>query len=288
MPTLTLARPKVFKDVKEAPALVLIFILASEIGLNWLYVNLLYGAFSIPATLTEGVVSPLIVLSMVKLFFIVFGVVFWIGQFNKWHLGLNITNFKTSILSTFFLWVFLQAALMLFSVFSNQENLFLSSQNIERFLLLLGSFFVFAITKALYDEIVYRSLILPQFHLKIQRFVNVSPKVALVIAILISQIIYLIIQTPLISIGDISTFNMAFTFGALFVLGILNSLVYLRTKNIYVAVGIHTLWFYPMFIVEASLPHMLILAGLVSAFIIVWPMLPNTSTMKATWPIYKQ
>ena len=285
MSILQLERPKVFRDVKEAPILLLFLILFSDIAFNWLYVNVLKQAFSIPSIYTNGLISPLHVLSMLKIAFIVGGIIFWIARFRLYHLGMAWKNIKMGILTTFFLWSMLQITQIIYNYLTQGRIGFLNDSNQEHLLLVLGTFAIYIISKALFDEITYRGLLLPQFHLKLQRYLNLPDHVTLALALFVSQAFYIIIQLPILTSGDTTEISSALTFTSVFFLSILTALIYLRTKNLYIAIGLHTLWFNPAFLVTPSVPHTFVLVIFAIGFILLWPLLPNSPSLMTTWPL---
>ena len=274
---------KAHKSVKEAPSIVLFLIFVSEIGFNWLYVNFLYDAFSVPASHTSGFFQPLFVLSFLKSAFIILGIVFWIGKFGAKHLGITPGKFKFGLLSTLFFWSLIQLCFILLGSMTEQGVVFLSSISDVQPLFAVGTFMLFAFSKALYDEVIYRGLVLPQFLLKIRRFVKLPRWATLTIGIAVSQLLYLIIQLPLLSIVEDTGLSLTTKFFSLLLLSVINSLVFLQTKNTYIAVGLHALWFYPLIVVEASISHVFIITVLAIGLIFIWPMLPTKSRQRNPW-----
>ena len=287
MSTLTAAQRAVLKRAKEAPAIVIFLIFVSEIGLNWLFVNFLYGAFSVPSTLTDGLIQPLFVLSLLKVAFIILGVVVWIGKFRSFQLGATLTDFKIGLISTFFFWSLLQLIFIAIGSISPGGITFLTGQTGTNPLLVLGTFVLFAFSKALYDEVIYRSLVLPQFLIKVRRFIDLPPAATLTITIVLSQVIYLIIQMPLVSLVNTET-NLSLSFLSLFLLSLLNAVVYFRTRNIFICVGIHTLWFYPLFVVNTSIPQEYMLVAIGLGLIALWPLLPKEARVHQKRPAPSQ
>ena len=288
MSTVTAAQRQVLKGVKEAPALVIFLIFVSEIGLNWLYVNFLYEPFSVPASLTDGLVQPIFVLSFLKAAFIILGVVFWIGKFNNHDLGATFVKFRTGIITAFFLWALLQLVMIGVGALSSTSGALFTGLTEKNPLYYLGTFILFAFSKALYDEVIYRGLVLPQFHLKARRFINLPSHYTLTIAIVLSQIIYLIIQMPLISTAHDGESSLGLTFLSLFLLSLLNAVIYIRTHNIFVSVGIHALWFYPLFIVNSSIQQEYLIAAAGLGLLALWPMLPKQDKHRRAWPRQEQ
>ncbi len=289
MPLLQLDRPKkVFRGIKEAPLLLLLLVLFSDITFNWLYVNFLKEAFSIPGIYTSGVVDSLAILSLMKLAFVGLGVIFWIGRFRPWHLGMGWKDFKTGLLATFFLWSMLQLVQVSYGMLSSTNLGYLNHWQNLGGIQMLSSFVFYAIGKAFFDELVYRGLLLPQLHLKCKRYINLDDRITLSLAVILSQSIYLIIQLPLVSMFLSNSLSSAFTLTSLFFLSILNSLIYLRTRNLYIAIGLHALWYHPVFVAAPSIPHTFILVLLAIGFILIWPMLPNSPSLMSTWPMERR
>ncbi len=285
MPVLELERPRVFRSVTEAPMLLLLLVLLSDITFNWLYINFFRDAFSVPAVYTNGIVDSLVILRLLKTAFVVFGVVFWIGGFRARHLGLGWKNFKKGLLVTFFLWAMLQIVQVTYGALTSSqlENWRVWDQTGS--LKIVSGFVLYAIGKALFDEIIYRGLFLPQLHLKCRRYIKLDDRITLALAIVISQSIYLIVQLPLISLLMTTDISSALTLTSLFFLSILNSLIYLRTRNLYITIGLHALWFHPIFVAAPSVPHTFVLVLLAIGFILIWPLLPNSPSLMATWPM---
>ena len=285
MALLQLERRKVFKNVKEAPVVLLLIILIVDISFNWLYIHALSDAFAIPGLYTRGVIQPLFVLSVLKLCFIVGGLMVWIGRFRPFHIGLTWKNLKFGILTTFFLWALLQAVQVADSLYSLGSIGYLSSLDGLSWLLYAAHFLFFAVTKAFFDEAVYRGLLLPQLHLKLQRYIGLPTRFLLALALIVSQLIYFVIQLPLINLVHVNEFSTTITITSLLFLSLFNALVYLRTRNLYITIGIHALWYAPLFVIVPTIPHTLILGLLVLAFIAMWPMLPNAPSLQTTWPL---
>ena len=57
----------------------------------------------------------------------------------------------------------------------------------------------------------------------------------------------------------------------LVVMGILFALIFLRTKNLLVAVGAHAILNYPTPLVETPVNEQLVVAGLILLLLITWP-----------------
>lgn len=285
MPLLELEKPRIFKGVKEAPVLLLLIILLADICFNWLYVHVYREAFSVPGLYTGNLIQPLFVLSALKLTFVAAGLAIWIGGFRRRHLGMSWKHLKVGLLTTAFLWAMIQLVQIVDSVVSRGRIGYISTPEGAAIPIVIGQFLLFAAGKALYDELIYRGLLMPQMHLKLQRYINLPARVLLASALVISQLIYVLIQLPLIELPHVNEFSSVVTVSSLFFMSLLNALVYLRTKNLYISAGIHALWYAPLFVVIPTIPHTIILGLLIMLFIVLWPLLPNAPSLVATWPL---
>ncbi len=281
-------RTRLFRDVREAPMLLLLIVLLVDLLLNRLYLSVLHYPLDTLQDISGGLIGPLISLSFVKIAFIAVGLILWIGHFKPRELGLWTRNIPAGLLATVFLWAFLQMAMMIAGFLSEGFVRFSGAMDGLEPLRGAGLLALFAVTKALFDETVYRGLLIPQLHTKLQRFIPFDAGVNLVLAVVISQLIYIIIQVPLIDFGEGNEYHLTSAILSVVALSILNSLIFLRTKNLYIAVGVHALWYKVALFTETDFPPTIALAALVILFIAIYPMLPDRRTVLYAQPLEDQ
>jgi membrane protease YdiL (CAAX protease family) len=278
-------RTRLFRDVREAPMLLLLVVLLVDLLLNRLYILLLHYPLDTLQDVTGGLIGPLVSLSFIKIAFIAIGLILWIGHFKPSELGLWILNVPTGLLATVFLWAFLQLSMMIAGLLSEGFVRFSSAMEGLEPLRGIGLLALYAVTKALFDEIVYRGLLIPQLHSKLQRFIPLNAGMNLVLAVVISQLIYIIIQIPLMDFREGNEYHLTSAILSVVALSTLNSLIFLRTKNLYIAVGVHALWFNVTLFTETDFPPTIALAALVILFIVIYPMFPDRRTLLYAQPL---
>ncbi len=268
--------------------LLLLIVLLADLLFNRLYLSFFHYPLDALGAYTNGRLEPLASLSILKLMFITVGIVVWIGRFRTRDLGLWVKNIPSGILAAVFLWAFLQLAMLIAGLLSTGFIRFADGWEGMTPLYTTAGIVVFALTKALFDEITYRGLLLPQLHTKLQRFVPFSSGVNLILAVLISQLIYVIIQVPLIDFGEGNGFHLASGVFSVFALSILNALVFLRTRNLYIGAAIHALWYRTVLFADTDFPPLIALGLLVVALIAIWPLLPDRRTVLYAQPLEDQ
>jgi hypothetical protein len=271
--------------MREAPMLLLLVVLALDVLFNRLYLSFFHFPLDALQDVTEGLVEPLLSLSFLKNIFILAGLVFWIGRFQPRELGLWSRNIPSSLFAALFLWALLQSAMLVTCFLSEGYIRFTDQWEGWAPLRAVLTLAVFALTKAFYDETIYRGLLLPQLHVKLQKYVPLSSGWNLILAVLLSQLLYILIQVPLIDFGEGNEFHLTSALLSIFSLSILNALVFLRTKNLYIAIGVHALWYATVLFADTDFPPTIALASLVIVLIVIWPMLPDRRAVLYAQPL---
>lgn len=139
--------------------------------------------------------------------------------------------------------------------------------------IILGKFAAQLFGNALYEELVFRGFLLPQLYLKFSHNVRISRKMALLLAVLVSQIYFSIIHIPvrLYKGGDLAVYLTGVA-----LLGILFALLYIRTENIFIGVGLHTLFNSPVALFTPSFEPGIIFFLFLIFVILLKPSLKST------------
>lgn len=123
---------------------------------------------------------------------------------------------------------------------------------------------------ALAEEIIYRGFLLPQTWLKLRGGLPARPGWRLVLAILISQSIFALSHIPNRIFNGMTPAEMLPDMLMLLVFGAYYAFLYLRTGNLFIAVGVHALANAPTSIVQSDLPApLLMVLALIVA--LAWP-----------------
>jgi membrane protease YdiL (CAAX protease family) len=96
---------------------------------------------------------------------------------------------------------------------------------------------------------------------------------------MISQGIFALFHIPNQIYKGASSADMIFTLSKIFLLGIIISLIYLRTKNLFIAMGIHALWNLPNLFVSDNIGgYIAFILALV--LLVVWPLSSKANPVK--------
>lgn len=139
-----------------------------------------------------------------------------------------------------------------------------------------GAFLGQLLGNALFEEILFRGVLFQQIRLHLLRRGN-APAKALVIALAVSQTLFALIHVPLRVSSGMALTALPGELALLFTLGVLLALLYWRTANLYVVVGIHALSNTPVPIVEERIDlstYGVITAVASLAVMLAWPQAP--------------
>ncbi|MFC7174996.1 CPBP family intramembrane glutamic endopeptidase [Haloplanus litoreus] len=205
---------------------------------------------------------------------IVGGIILQFGDLRPRDIGLVRADLPLGIGITAGTWILVQvtgvASLML-----RGESLALSDSLIRFGIVpVLGGFIGQVFGNALYEEIVYRAFLLPQLAKKFTRlYRSGSPRTAFLLALLASQTIFTLIHVPGRLAGGVAVGELLAFLVAPFVLGVLFALVYARTGNLFVTIGLHALVNDPVLLVDAGGVVLVPLLFVVLAILVAWPSL---------------
>jgi len=134
---------------------------------------------------------------------------------------------------------------------------------------------------ALYEEVLFRAVLLDQMVLKLR-----DRRWGFPLALVGSQLIFALLHVPNRLLRRCTLTGMVDGLGLLFLMGLLFALVYHRTGNLLIAVGVHALNNAPTMLVATRLSGQFLVTLLLVALVTAWPVLrrhlgrgtPNPST----------
>jgi uncharacterized protein len=92
---------------------------------------------------------------------------------------------------------------------------------------------------AVQEEIIFRGFLMPQVYLRIKKDNYIM---RMILALVISQGLFAIWHIPIRVFSGMSLISTTISLITVFMLGIIFALIYIRTDNIFIAMGIHGLW----------------------------------------------
>jgi membrane protease YdiL (CAAX protease family) len=195
---------------------------------------------------TGGLVQGVLIAGPVY-FAIVGTVIFGVGRLRPSDVGWRLSALGPGLLVTLGFWVAMQPGLALWTVGSGDAlrwNDAWSESSEWGAGRLVGQLLGQLLGNALLEEMVFRGFFLPQFFLKAS--VRFRPGVALVLAILGSQTLFALVHIPnRLFVQSRPVEELLGDQLALVWHGIGYCVVYLVTRNLFVCVGLHSLWNQP-------------------------------------------
>jgi membrane protease YdiL (CAAX protease family) len=121
---------------------------------------------------------------------------------------------------------------------------------------------------ALYEEILFRAVLLDQLALKLQ-----DRRVGFPLALVGSQTGFALLHVPNRLLQGYTLPGMVEGLGLLFLMGLLFALVYHRTGNLLIAVGVHAVNNAPTMLVATPLSGQSLVTVLLVGLVAAWPVL---------------
>ena len=230
---------------------------------------------------TGGLVTATLFVNLLNFAVVVVGLLLVAGGLHRRDLGLVRSNLPTAVAVTVGLWMALQAAAAAVSLARTGTvgmNPGWSQAGVGATLgLLVAQLF----GNALYEEILFRAVLLDQMVLKLR-----DRRWGFTSALVGSQLIFALLHVPNRLLRGYTLTGMVDGLGLLFLMGLLFALVYHRTGNLLIAVGVHALNNAPTMLVATRLSGQSLVTLLLVGLVTAWPVLrrhlgrgtPNPST----------
>ena len=266
--------PSDFQEPRVASWSTLSWALALYLTINLLVVFVLFpsGALGILSGPTAGLVSSTLLANTMMLAIVV-GFLHLVGGLSAGDLGLRSTHLPIALGITFALWLgvnLLQMAYALGKHIPVAVNPDWEKLGAPRMLgILLGQI----LGNALFEEIMFRGFLFQQIRLRLLR-AGRKPMTALMLGLGTSQAIFAAIHVPLRLKSGMALSALPTELALLFMLGVLLALLYWRTGNLFVAVGIHALSNAPLLAVQEQVDLSTkgaIAAGASLIVMLLWP-----------------
>ena len=266
--------PSDFQEPRVASWSTLSWALALYLTMNLLVVFVLFpsGALGILSGPTAGLVSSTLLANTMMLAIVV-GFLHLVGGLSAGDLGLRSTHLPLALGVTFALWLgvnLLQMAYALGKHIPVAVNPDWEKLGAPRMLgILLGQI----LGNALFEEIMFRGFLFQQMRLRLLR-AGRKPMTALMLGLGTSQAIFAAIHVPLRLKSGMALSDLPTELALLFMLGVLLALLYWRTGNLFVAVGIHALSNAPLLAVQEQVDLSTkgaIAAGASLIVMLLWP-----------------
>jgi hypothetical protein len=183
--------------------------------------------------------------------------------------GLDMTKFRTAIIGIALIWTIAQTLLVVPTLVATGQLPVSSGILSEGVLVLAGILAKELFGNSLFEEVVYRGFLPEQIRLYTERLAGFSTGPNLSLAIIVSQAVFGLVHIPIRLYQGATLSQTALSVSLLFVLGLLFALVYYRTGNLFLAIGVHTLHNVPIFVFGTPAQWPVWVASI--TLLLVWP-----------------
>ena len=221
---------------------------------------------------TGGFVQPTLLVYLPVLLVVIGGVMLWAGRLRPRDLSLRRGDLRTGVVVTVGVWLLMQVVGVAVLIWTESPVELNGTWVTGGALAAIGALVAQLFGNALYEEVVFRSFLLNQFRHKLQRRLTTAPRWPVLVALVVSQAVFALIHVPNRLVGGGLTLGqLGPTLLLLFVWGTLLAVVYYRTGNLFVAIGIHAFMNTPTMLVgppDAGILTAIALGVLLAA---LWP-----------------
>ncbi len=255
---------------------ILLVIIAILIPANSVLMNYLFtiNFFSQIDVATNHLIQSTLVanLSSIAIFSVL---IFSIGKLNLASMLISKSKAKTGLKWIFIIWFTAQLLSILISYLS-VGNIVLSTDLVR----LTGSFLAQLFGNAPFEEMIFRGLFFLQLYLILSA--KMSNKRAVIYSMTGSQLLFALIHIPnrlLINQVD----NLVLDLLAIFLVGIVFVLIYIKTNNLVFVIGIHALINIPFNITNSSFQVEIAIISLAIVITIFWNKLTANKNVHNLW-----
>lgn len=230
------------------------------------------GVFTPLVRATDGLIHRSLLGNAILLLVVVGGLIFWLGGLRPRQVGLVPGKLPVAVAVTFGMWLLMQAIQLVSALLSDGTFQVSPAWSGGGATVLVGMLLAQLFGTALVEEIIFRGYLLTQVREKLHRRWLGSARRALIPALLISQFSFAVFHLPGHIASGLGPVDIVIELVRLTLLGTLFALLYLRTGNLFIGIGIHSLSNNPtaLFVPDPNQDSLLALA-FGALIIIFWP-----------------
>lgn len=214
---------------------------------------------------TAGLVNATLVVNLFNMAAVLVGLLGVIGGFRARDLGLDRATLPVGLAVTAGAWLALQAIGPLVDPGAGFGNSLWAEHGIGP---VFGLLLAQLAGNALYEEALFRGFLLDQLVLKLR-----DRRFGFELALVGSQATFALAHVPSRLYQGFAPVALAESVGLLFLLGLLFALVYYRTGNLWIAVGLHALSNAPTMVSAPTSAGRILVPVLMVGFVAAWPWL---------------
>lgn len=255
-------------NVRETSWRIIVVFLIVQMVLVTVLIKYYHPFFVSISKWTHWIIHPDLLFATILVLLIIVGIIFIIGRLRPADVGLTTYQIPAALHVTAIFWIVTQIFLIIVSVFYTGTVELHPNWTNPGVIASLGFFVAMLIGMALYEEVAFRGFLFRQIYIKFQG----SHRTML--SALISSVLFAVTHIPTRLINaqmelDALMFQMVvLTFAGLF-----GVLLYIRTKNLFMVIGIHALVNAPTQLFQSNISPFVLTVTLSVALWWIWPKL---------------
>jgi membrane protease YdiL (CAAX protease family) len=271
---------------RASTSALLLFLLANIVLLTFVNYGFSIGWFGWLEAPTNELIQATLLASLLLGLVVVGGIIFAYARLAPADVGLGWRQLRAGLVYTLILWALTQVICGLADVITTGGLQINTNWAEAGASFMIGALLAQVCGNALVEEIGWRGFLLPQVFLRLGGNDGPEPRQNLVLAVLGVQFLFALMHIPnrLLS-NNMLISEMLVSLVFVFILGIFFACIYLRTGNLFLAIGIHALFNTPTALFAPVLPSQAILGALVILALVAWPRLTTHRTRKLGTPI---
>ncbi len=220
---------------------------------------------------TNGLIQATLIFSVVRFALAGVGIAMLVGGVTARDIGLRWEKLPSGALTVFGIWTVMNVVGILYGLIASGKIALSPIWTPDRTLPIAGELIAQFLGNAFAEEVIFRGFLATQVYLMLEG--KISGRGRLVTAsVLISQLIFSLSHIPQRIATGYSPLGLLISLLVVWVTGILFAVLYLRTENLFIAVGVHALVNAPVTIVALPSQAMgeLLALILILALIVAW------------------
>jgi membrane protease YdiL (CAAX protease family) len=225
-----------------------------------------------PVAATGGLVDEALLCSAAALLVIVGGILFGTGRLRPRDVGLAVRRLPLALLITLVLWALAQLAALVVGLIHTGDVALRPAWAAGQASATVGHLMGQLLGNALFEEVAYRGFLLAQLYLLLGARSGWSPTTRLAVAAAVSSGFFALMHIPVRLHQGAAPHDLPLNLLATVVFGVFFCWIYLQTRNLFIAIGVHALVNTPTSLVECALSPQHVLYALVFVMLLVWPL----------------
>ena len=270
---------------KRAATSALLLFLCADIALltfvNYGFTLSWFGWFEGP---TNNLIQATLLASLLVGAIVIGGVIFGYARLAPADIGLTWAQLPVGVAYTLGLWVLTQAINGLAELITTGRLEFNTAWTQAGVTVLLGALLAQVCGNALIEEAGWRGFLLPQLYLRLSA--RMDRRRRLILAMFGAQVLFALMHIPNRLLNQrLALDELLLSLAFVFVLGVFFAGIYLRTGNLFLAIGVHALFNTPTVLFTPVLSSQAILGALTILVLVAWPRLTTHRMSKLGAPL---